>query len=219
MLEESNEEQALPWWSLPGVVVPVASNIHPVTREFLGASEADPSPLEPDVWLYPAHSCALAPPVVEDGYAAVIALNGAVWQQVVDLRGKTAYSTATREPKVWTELGELPDGWTLLVPASEFDVWSETGWIIDEAARDESLRLAAIRKQGLLIQYATNRIAPLQDAVQMSVATEDEEAALSEWKTYRIELNRLDLSVNAPAVWPACPDEAGANAWLASQNA
>ena len=219
MSEDDVEVPALQWWLLPGVVVPVVSNVHPVTGEFLGATEADPSPLEPDVWLYPAHSCQLSPPIVEAGYAAVLALNGSVWQQVPDHRGATVYSTITRAPRVWSELGALPFDFTLQAPVTEFDVWVDGQWVVDEVAHSEALRQQAVQKQGLLIQYATNRIAPLQDAVEMKVTTDGEEEALAEWRAYRIELNRMDLAERAPAAWPTCPDEAGATAWLVSQNA
>lgn len=64
------------------------------------------------------------------------------------------------------------------------------------AVRDTFLRLAAVR------------IAPLQDAVDLDEATEEETAALTEWKRYRIDLNRIDQQPGFPAevVWPTKPE-------------
>lgn len=46
-----------------------------------------------------------------------------------------------------------------------------------------------------LMAVASAKIAPLQDAVDLDIATEDEIAALKEWKLYRIKLNRIDTTV------------------------
>lgn len=55
-----------------------------------------------------------------------------------------------------------------------------------------------------LLQLATTRIAPLQDAVDIGEATATEEAALTGWKKYRVALNRLDLTVTS-VTWPNQP--------------
>lgn len=47
-------------------------------------------------------------------------------------------------------------------------------------------------------------IAPLQDAVDLDLATESESAKLKKWKLYRVEVNRVDLSIQSVA-WPSPP--------------
>ena len=49
---------------------------------------------------------------------------------------------------------------------------------------------------------ATVAIAPLQDAVELGIATAEETAALSEWKKYRVLLMRVDT---AKPEWPTQP--------------
>lgn len=208
-----------PWWQLPGVMAPIICNLAPGTGEFLSSSPADPSPLEPDVWLYPAHSCQLEPPVVPEGFAAVAVEDGKAWQIVADHRGATVYSTETGEPRQWQALGNLPEGYTLQAPQSEFDTWQGDKWAPDEGAIAEAARQAAYLKQQLANQYATARISTLQDAVSMDMATEAEAEALKAWKVYRVELNRLDITTTAPADddWPGSPNDEALAVWLASQ--
>lgn len=66
---------------------------------------------------------------------------------------------------------------------------------VDHIARAEA------NKQSLL-QLAAQSIAPLQDAVDLGMATDAEAARLLAWKTYRVMLNRVDLS---NPVWPEVP--------------
>lgn len=56
-----------------------------------------------------------------------------------------------------------------------------------------------------LLSEATSAIAPLQDAVDLGIATNDEVKKLTSWKKYRVLVNRTDTS-NAPDVnWPEKP--------------
>lgn len=69
----------------------------------------------------------------------------------------------------------------------------------------EQLQQQAKVQQSALMNAATDAIAPLQDAVDLDEATEEELLLLKEWKKYRVTLNRLDLS-SAPEInWPAMP--------------
>ena len=52
---------------------------------------------------------------------------------------------------------------------------------------------------------ATAKIAPLQDAVDLGIATDDEVAQLNAWKTYRVEVNRVDTSTAPDITWPVPP--------------
>ncbi|WP_445497427.1 tail fiber assembly protein [Photorhabdus sp. SF281] len=49
------------------------------------------------------------------------------------------------------------------------------------------------KKQQLIIR-ASEQIAPLQDAVDLGIATEVEKDALLIWKKYRVILNRIDIA-------------------------
>ena len=57
-----------------------------------------------------------------------------------------------------------------------------------------------------LLVNATAAIAPLQDAVDIGEATADDTAMLLKWKTYRVAVNRVDLTQASPT-WPAPPSD------------
>ena len=67
----------------------------------------------------------------------------------------------------------------------------------------EELIAQAESKKSRLMQTANDAIAPLQDAVDLEIATEGETAALTEWKKYRVLLMRVDT---AKPVWPPVPE-------------
>lgn len=55
------------------------------------------------------------------------------------------------------------------------------------------------------MEEASRTIAPLQDAVDISIATDDDIIRLSEWKRYRVALSRLDPSSDLGIEWPKKP--------------
>lgn len=60
------------------------------------------------------------------------------------------------------------------------------------------------QKQSLLSE-ATDAIAPLQDAVDIDIANDEEIILLKEWKKYRVLLNRVDISLAPDIDWPQKP--------------
>ena len=74
-------------------------NYDPATRIFTGASEADESPLEPGVYLIPAHATTIEPPAVADGKVGRYRPDDVRWEAVPDVRG-TWYNTDGQPVKV-----------------------------------------------------------------------------------------------------------------------
>ena len=69
----------------------------------------------------------------------------------------------------------------------------------------------------MLAQFAENQkkqytdkasrvIAPLQDAVDLEIASKEEITLLTEWKKYRVLLSRVDTSKAPDIEWPEVPD-------------
>lgn len=66
----------------------------------------------------------------------------------------------------------------------------------------------AEEKRAELMGIANQKIAPLQDAVDLDMATNEERALLMGWKKYRVELNRIDTNAAPDIDWPEVPDVA-----------
>ncbi|MDU1062619.1 MAG: tail fiber assembly protein [Leclercia adecarboxylata] len=64
---------------------------------------------------------------------------------------------------------------------------------------------AAESEKSQRLAQATVQIAPLQDAVDLGIATDVEAAQLSAWKMYRVEVNRIDTSTAPEIEWPSSP--------------
>lgn len=76
------------------------------------------------------------------------------------------------------------------------------GWVDMPPPTPEQLQEAARSKQATLHAKADSEISWRQDAVDTGEATDEEAAALVNWKKYRILLMRVNTS---NPVWPALP--------------
>ncbi|EMJ5880571.1 tail fiber assembly protein [Enterobacter cloacae] len=56
-----------------------------------------------------------------------------------------------------------------------------------------------------LMSVATQEILPLQDALDLEMATEKERILLTEWKKYRVLLSRVDTNKAPDIEWPESP--------------
>ncbi|MGC0198035.1 tail fiber assembly protein [Enterobacter cloacae complex sp. 2025EL-00064] len=64
----------------------------------------------------------------------------------------------------------------------------------------------ANKQKATLLHEASVTVSTLQDAVDLSMATEAEAALLLEWKKYRVLLNRIDPSLAPDIEWPSPPN-------------
>ncbi|MEX6148034.1 tail fiber assembly protein [Providencia hangzhouensis] len=69
----------------------------------------------------------------------------------------------------------------------------------------EQLIQEAEQQKQLLLSEAAESIAPLQDAVDIDIVTDEELVALKKWKAYRVYLNRVDTSTAPDIEWPVKP--------------
>ncbi|MDU7778711.1 MAG: tail fiber assembly protein [Aeromonas caviae] len=186
------------WAETDGWALAYCTN--PETHEYQGPM---------DVWVSAGTSlpaCAFidAPLEKEEGKAIVRGADG--WMLVDDHRGQTAYDKQTRQSVSINQLGELPPELTLLPPGSQFDVWDEaTGaWVKDDAAELAYQRQQAEAQRSVLMAEANQHIAILADAVELGMATQEEQAAYTAWRQYRVQLSRQDI-IQQPIEWPAKP--------------
>lgn len=176
-------------------------NFRADTQEFIGSSDA----YIPAHTGLPAYSTTVSPPDIPEGNAAIF--DGSEWRLEEDHRGKVVYLTATGEGVEIVELGPLPDGVTMIAPDGAYMRWTGAEWVHDADEEKAALvQIAAAERAGHLA-YAAGRVAILQDAVDLDMATDDEKARLLEWKKYRVLLNRVDATAAPDIVWPAPPAE------------
>ncbi|ECI0413572.1 tail fiber assembly protein [Salmonella enterica subsp. salamae] len=173
-------------------------NLRSDTNEFIGAGDAY---IPPHTGL-PAYSTDIEPPEIPSGQVAVFDSEKTAWSLIEDHRGQTVYRTDTGEEFYIQELGPLPENVTSVSPDGEYQKWDGKAWVKDEAAETAAQLRQAEETKNRLLQMATEKIAPLQDAVDLGEATDDEKARLLAWKKYRVQVNRVD-TVNP--VWPEQP--------------
>ncbi|WP_435817083.1 terminase gpA endonuclease subunit [Escherichia coli] len=139
------------------------------------------------------------------GFVAVFNSDEASWHLVEDHRGKTVYDVASGDALFISELGPLPENVTWLSPGGEYQKWNGTAWVKDtEAEKLFRIREAEETKNSLM-QVASEHIAPLQDAVDLEIATEEEISLLEAWKKYRVLLNRVNTTTAPDIEWPVAP--------------
>jgi hypothetical protein len=145
----------------------------------------------------PANSYLDAPKPVKDGKAIVRV--GDRWTYPADHRGKKIYSIETGAELTVTEIGDIPNDYTLLKPSSEFDAWDGEKWVLDENKQHQYYISLATTQKNQLLNEATTQISYFQDAIDTDIATDEEKALHSAWKKYRALLNRVDVN-SAPAI-------------------
>lgn len=151
----------------------------------------------------PGFSTMTIAPVADDGYA--VCWDGSIWNQVLDLRGKTAYKKSDRSAETVLTLGPLDDAYTLLVPATTYDKWNGSEWVTDADAQHAAYVSAAELKKTQLLAEAAEEISWRKYAVDKGIATAEEVAELDAWEMYRVQLMRIKTDTAPDIEWPPVP--------------
>ncbi len=148
------------------------------TNEFIGEGDAY---IPPHTGL-PANSTDIAPPDIPAGFVAVFNSDEASWHLVEDHRGKTVYDVASGDELFISELGPLPENVTRLSPEGVSEVERHSP---GERCRSRKTvpDPGGGRNKNSLMQVASEHIAPLQDAVDLEIATEEETSLLEAGKS------------------------------------
>lgn len=141
----------------------------------------------------------------EDITGHVWVFDGTAWVSKEDHRGETTYSTETGAEVIVKYIGEIKDGFTTTAPATPYDKWDGTLWVMDTDAKHAADATAAVQKKNALRAVADEEIAWLQDAVDAGIATDEETALLTAWKTYRVQLMRIKTDAAPDIEWPTQP--------------
>ncbi|ECN8872141.1 shikimate transporter, partial [Salmonella enterica subsp. enterica serovar Typhimurium] len=152
----------------------------------------------------PANCTDIAPPDIPSSHIAVFDAETQTWSLQEDHRGETVYDTTTGNQVYISDLGPLPENVTSVSPGGGYKKWDSKAqvWMNDEAAEAAARLREAEGTKNRLLQIASEKIAPLQDAVDLDEATNKEKASLLAWRKYRVQVNRVDT---LKPVWPEKP--------------
>ncbi|HCD3924975.1 TPA: tail fiber assembly protein [Klebsiella aerogenes] len=153
----------------------------------------------------PANACTDKPLSAKSGY--VVCRNSKLtgWEYLADHRGETVWNVKTGFAQEITVPGEYPANTTLYQPATPYDKWNGERWVTDEAAQQAAAVATANATKAALLYNASEQIDPLQDAVDLDMATDDEKARFDAWRKYRVLLTRVDTSTAPTITWPEVP--------------
>ncbi|MCE9873322.1 tail fiber assembly protein [Hafnia alvei] len=183
----SNKDQTLTVYNL-------SSN----TGEFIGAGDC----FVPANTGLPAYCTNIKPPKEKAGFTLVFDVDIGTWQYVTDHRGKICWNTQNRQMQVIDMLGDIPSDMTEKAPTSDFDEWDGAEWVKNAQAEKDFHADMAVRELKERMNFATNTINTLQDAVDLEMATETEESSLLAWRKYRVLLSRMDITKAPFLDWP-----------------
>ncbi|EFB0062974.1 tail fiber assembly protein [Salmonella enterica] len=175
-------------------------NLRSDTNEFIGAGDAY---IPPHTGL-PANCTDIAPPDIPASHIAVFDAETETWNLKEDHRGETVYDKTTGNPVYISEPGPMPENVTSVSPGGGYKKWDSKAkvWVNDEAVEAAARLREAEGTKNRLLQIASEKIAPLQDAVDLGEATDKEKASLLAWRKYRVLVNRVDTS---NPDWPEQP--------------
>ncbi|HED3136691.1 tail fiber assembly protein [Citrobacter farmeri] len=153
----------------------------------------------------PANACTDNPLKAKSGY--VVCRNSKLtgWEYQADHRGETVWNIETGENLQITAPGDYPANTTLYEPATPYDKWNGERWVTDEEAQKAAEVAEASATKAALITIASEQIAPLQDAVDLDMATDNEKARFNALRKYRVLLTRVDTSTAPAITWPEIP--------------
>lgn len=176
-------------------------NLSSSTNEFIGKGDG----FIPANTGLPAYSTDIAPPSVSDGFVAVFNFESNKWTVIEDHRGKTVYNIHSGNATTISQLGNLPDGVVTVAPEGQFVKWDGEKWGHDTEAEKTALITLLTQQKDSLLTFATSKIGPLQDAVDLGIATDAETALLLAWKKYRVLINRIKPDDASDISWPEQP--------------
>lgn len=88
-------------------------------------------------------------------------------------------------------------------PPSIFHKWNGKKWVKDKEAENAATIEQNQAMKNSLINEANEKIAILQDVIDLDMQEANEEELLKQWKIYRVKLNRID--VKEVTEWPQKP--------------
>lgn len=179
----------------------VVFNYDGVTREYLSQSTEY---LAVGVGI-PANSCTDKPLAEKNSYVVCRNTQLTGWEYLPDHRGETVWNVKTGEAIEITAPGDYPVDTTIYAPSTPYDKWNGECWVTDEAAQKAAEIAEANATKAVLMKNASEHIEPLQDAIELGMATGEEKSRYDAWREYRVMLTRVDTNTAPIITWPVKP--------------
>jgi len=120
-------------------------------------------------------------------------------QRVVEIVSLSVEPSVIYHPSLeWIDITSLP-------APPEIDYHYSNGQFAVPAITPENAAVMASMTLNILMEEAKKNIVPLQDAVDINIATDEEIMRLAEWKKYRVILSRIDTKKAPDIYWPVKP--------------
>lgn len=179
---------------------------------FLEPVYADPSPADPGAFLIPGGAIDYEPPECRPGKCYRPDGNDG-WDEFDDYRNVQTVLVDNGVPYTYGQvvngltyngIGPVPAWLTRATRPNAWSIWDGQAWVEDEEKRSLLIRQQHADSRNQKAAQAATAIAPLQDAVDLGLATPEETQLLYAWKLYRVMLNRVAIEQEAPD-WPNQP--------------
>jgi len=121
-------------------------------------------------------------------------------RSVYEVSGTWPESGLDVDDDVFINFSVTPIGKVISTDEKGFPCWGD----IPPPSKDDLIKTAGFELQRYRTK-ANDYITPLQDAVDLGIATENELVKLKRWKEYRVALNRLDINQAPDIEWPELP--------------
>jgi hypothetical protein len=150
-----------------------------------------------------AGSTATAPASASTGYVAVFENN--TWSLAEDHRGEIVYSTTDMSESTVDYVGPITAGYTVLKPATVYDVWTNNAWVTNVTAQTAAAVSAALEKQATLLATAKSTISVWQTELLLGVISDADKTSLTSWISYIKALQSVNTSSPSTIAWPSTP--------------
>ena len=145
-----------------------------INHEYIGEMQAQESPLEEGVYLFPPHTTTIKPSF-DDGYVSVFDEEKKEWNNFIDNRGKKVYSVVDAISSTVDYIGEIKEGFTFIEPTSIYDINFVNGkWVANKQTKlkelkdvinNEIIKLDLIEYNGNTYQTDSQSILRMSDAL------------------------------------------------------
>ena len=148
-----------------------------------------------------------APPEAEEGKAILRAEDGQSWILVPDYRGQRVYATDNSGPMEIKLPGEVPEGYTLLVPATPYDNWDGKKWVTDKEAQKLGQIAEADAQKETLIAAANACINEQNWPSKLALGrlSDADKAKFNAWLDYIDAVTAVSTSTAPDITWPEKP--------------